>query len=116
MDENLLVVSFDGSSRIKRKSGSYSVIVWELLEWTIIAAASEYAADLTVNAAEYRGLLLSFDLLEGQSRGRVIICGDSNIVIQKKQGELIVKRPGYSCCITRRCRNFDHGLSTSSYI
>ena len=28
-DESLLVVSFDGSARSKRKSGSYSAIVWK---------------------------------------------------------------------------------------
>ena len=61
--ENLLVASFDGSARVKKKGGAYSAIVWKLLEWTIVAAASEFAKDLTVNEAEYRGLLLSFDLL-----------------------------------------------------
>ena len=108
-DESLLFVSFDGSARTKLMSGSYSAIIWKLPEWKIIAAASEYAADLTVNVADYRGLLLSFDLLNGQTRGRVIICGDSNLVIRQMQGEMDLKRPGYSCCVTRRCRNFDHG-------
>ena len=54
--ESLLVVSFDGSSRVKRKSGAYSAIVWKLSEWTFVEAASENAMDLTVYAAEYRGL------------------------------------------------------------
>ena len=93
-DECLLVVSFDGSARTKRKSGAYSAIVWKLPEWTIISAASEYAADLTVNAAEYRGLLLSLDLLDNQTRGRVIICGDSNLVIRQMRGEMDCKAPG----------------------
>ena len=87
-DESLLVVSFDGSARTKRKGGSYSAIIWKLPEWTIVAAASEYATDLTVNEAEYRGLLLGFDLLENQTRGRVIICGDSNLVIRQMRGEI----------------------------
>ena len=93
-DECLLVVSFDGSARTKRKSGAYSAIVWKLPEWTIISAASEYAADLTVNAAEYRGLLLGLDLLDNQTRGRVIICGDSNLVIRQMRGEMDCKAPG----------------------
>ena len=91
--ESLLVVSFDGSARTKRKSESYSAIIWKPPEWTIIAAASEYVADLTVNAAEYRGLLLRFDLLDGQTRGRVIICGDSNLVIRQMRGEMDCKVP-----------------------
>ena len=50
------------------------------------SASSEFTPDLTVNEAEYRGFLLSFDLLAGQVRGRVIICGDSNLVIFQTQG------------------------------
>ena len=86
--ESLLVVSSDGSARTKRKGRSYSAIIWKLPEWTIVTAASEYATDLTVNEAEYRGLLLSFDLLTNQTRGRVIICGDSKLVIRQMRGEI----------------------------
>ncbi|CAI5722011.1 unnamed protein product [Peronospora effusa] len=104
-DESLLVVSFYGSARTKRKGGSYSdppfcfvgsysAIIWKLHEWTIVAAASKYATDLTVNEAEYRGLLLGFDLLENQTRERVIICGDSNLVIRQMRGEIDCKAPG----------------------
>ena len=92
--ENLLVASFDGSARVKKKGGAYSEIVWKLPEWTIVAAASEFAKDLTVSEAEYRGLLLSFDLLAYQTRGRVIICGDSNLVIRQMRGEIDCKAPG----------------------
>ena len=93
-DENLLVASFDGSARVKKKSGAYSAIIWKLPEWTIIAAASMFATDLTVNEAEYRGLLLSLDLLADQAKGRVIICGDSNLVIRQMRGEIDCKAPG----------------------
>ncbi|CAI5732025.1 unnamed protein product [Peronospora farinosa] len=92
--EDLLVVSFDGSARVKRKGGAYSAIVWKLPEWTIVAAASEFATNLTVNEAEYRGLIFSLDLLADQTRGRVIICGDSNLVIRQMRGEIECKAPG----------------------
>ena len=49
----MLVVVFDGSARVKMKSGAYSAVVCELQEWKIVAVASEYTADLTVNEAEY---------------------------------------------------------------
>ena len=94
VNENLLVASFDGSARVKRKGGAYSAIIWKLPEWTIVADAFEYTPDLTVNEAEYRGLLLSFDLLADQARGRVIICGDSNLVIRQMRGEIDCKAPG----------------------
>ena len=54
MDERLLMVSFDRSARVKMNSGAYSAVVWERLEWNVVAAASEYTADMTVNEAEYR--------------------------------------------------------------
>ncbi|KAE8985289.1 hypothetical protein PR001_g22929 [Phytophthora rubi] len=56
--ESLWVVSFDGSARVKRGGGAYSAILWKLPEWTVARARSEYADGLTVNEAEYRGLLL----------------------------------------------------------
>ena len=59
-----------------------------------MAAASEYATDVTVNEAEYRGLRLSFDLLAKQINGRVIICGDFNLVIRQMWGEIVCKAFG----------------------
>ncbi|POM80758.1 LOW QUALITY PROTEIN: Reverse transcriptase [Phytophthora palmivora] len=93
-DERLLVVSFDGSARVKRSGGAYSGIVWSLPEWTVISAASKYKLDLTVNEAEYHGLLLCLDRLSEMDRGRLIICGDSNLVIRQMKGEIECKAPG----------------------
>ena len=89
-----MVVSFDGSARAKRKGGAYRAIVWKLPEWKIVNVAAEYATDLTVNEAEYRGLLLGFDLLTDQARGRIIICSDSGLVIRQMRGEIDCKAPG----------------------
>ncbi|OWZ04924.1 reverse transcriptase [Phytophthora megakarya] len=93
-DENLWVVSFDGSARVKRSGGAYSAVVWKLPEWTVVEAMSEYMPDLTVNEAEYRGLILGFDLLSTLDRGRVVICGDSNLVIRQTQSEMDCKARG----------------------
>ncbi|OWZ00376.1 LOW QUALITY PROTEIN: reverse transcriptase, partial [Phytophthora megakarya] len=38
---------------------------------------------LTVNEAEYHGLLLCLDLLEDLDPQRLVICGDSNLVIRQ---------------------------------
>ncbi|OWZ17961.1 reverse transcriptase [Phytophthora megakarya] len=69
-EESLLVESFDGSGRVKRAGGAYSAILWKLPEWTVLEAMSETMPDLTVNEAEYRGLLMGFDLLSDQARWR----------------------------------------------
>ncbi|POM77680.1 Reverse transcriptase, partial [Phytophthora palmivora] len=82
-DEELYVVSFDGSARVKRGGGAYSAILWKLPEWTVIQARSAYVEDLTVNEAEYHGLLLCLDLLSTVDRKRVMFCGDSNLVIRQ---------------------------------
>ncbi|OWZ05859.1 reverse transcriptase [Phytophthora megakarya] len=71
-DEDLYVISFDGSARAKRG----------------------YAEGLTVNEAEYHGLLLCLDRLEDLNPRRLVICGDSNLVIQQVRGEIDCKAPG----------------------
>ncbi|KAE8969380.1 hypothetical protein PR001_g27514 [Phytophthora rubi] len=93
LDEKLLVVSFDGSARVKRSGGAFSAVVWSLPEWTVISAASKYKTDLTVNEAEYHGMLLCFDFLSDLDRGRLIVCGDSNLVIRQMRGEIECKAP-----------------------
>ncbi|POM72873.1 LOW QUALITY PROTEIN: Reverse transcriptase [Phytophthora palmivora] len=85
--------SFDGSARVKRGGGAYSAILWKLPEWTVIQARSAYAEDLTVNEAEYHGLLLCLDLLNTVEHKRVAFCGDSNLVIRQVRGEIECNAP-----------------------
>ena len=114
--ESLRVVHFDGSAQTKRKGGAYSAIIWKLPEWKIVTAAAEYATDLTVNEAEYRGLLLGFDLLDDQTRGRIIICGDSNLVIRQMRGEIDCKAPGVQLLRHKAMLKIHRGRSTNTYI
>ena len=58
-----------------------------------MAAASAYAKILSVSEAEYRGLLLSFDLLSKQTKRRINIGGDFNLVIRRMRGEIYCKAP-----------------------
>ena len=99
--EVLLVVSFDGSTRIKEKGGAYSAVKWKLPEWTILSAASRFDTGLTVNEAEYHGFLLNCDLLVKQTRGRVVICGDSNLVIRQMQDEIDCKAQDHNYCVSK---------------
>ncbi|GMF54405.1 unnamed protein product [Phytophthora fragariaefolia] len=70
----LHVRSFDGSAKAKREGGAFSAVIWRLSKWEIAQAAAGYAPDLTVNKAEYKGLLLRCSLLEELSVTRLIIC------------------------------------------
>ncbi|ETK89016.1 hypothetical protein L915_06823 [Phytophthora nicotianae] len=91
--EELLVVRFGGSARVKRGGGACCANVWKLPEWTVVAAESKYLPDLTVNETEYQGWLLAFDLLSSLDRGHLIICGDSNLLKTWPAHELLhVKR------------------------
>ncbi|POM61983.1 reverse transcriptase [Phytophthora palmivora] len=94
LDEESYVASFDGSAPVKRGGGAYSAILWKLPKWTVIKAKSAYAEDLTVNEAEYHGLLLRLDLLSTVDHKRVVVCGDSNLVIRQVRGEIDCKAPG----------------------
>ncbi|OWY91281.1 reverse transcriptase, partial [Phytophthora megakarya] len=53
-----------------------------------------YLESLTVNETEYNGLTLGLDMLEGLDRRRLVICGDSNLVIRQVRGEIDCKAPG----------------------
>ncbi|OWZ02236.1 LOW QUALITY PROTEIN: reverse transcriptase [Phytophthora megakarya] len=64
--------------------------MWKLPEWRVLKARSGYAEGLTVNEAEYHGLLLCLDLLEDLDPRRLVICRDSNMVIR----QIDCKAPG----------------------
>ncbi|OWY99261.1 LOW QUALITY PROTEIN: reverse transcriptase [Phytophthora megakarya] len=61
-NEELYVVSFDGSARVKRGGGAY--------------------------------IPLCLDLLEDLDPQRLVICGDSNLVVRQVRGEIDCKAPG----------------------
>ncbi|POM57989.1 Reverse transcriptase, partial [Phytophthora palmivora] len=84
-DEELYVVSFDGSARVKRGGGAYSAILWKLPEWTVIQARSAYAEGLTVNEAEYHGLLLCLDLLRIANEWGEIECKAPGLTLLKQR-------------------------------
>ncbi|KAG3069596.1 hypothetical protein PI125_g23174 [Phytophthora idaei] len=92
--EELYVVNFDGSARVKRGGGAYSAILWKLPGWTVMKARSGYAESLTVNEAEYRGLLLGLELLQEVDPKRLEVCGDSNLVVRQVRGEIDCMAPG----------------------
>ncbi|KAG3045819.1 hypothetical protein PC121_g21043 [Phytophthora cactorum] len=92
--EELYVVSFDGSARMKRGGGAYSAILWKLPGWTVMKARSGYAESLTFNEAEYHGFLLGLELLQEVAPKRLVVCGDSNLVVRQVRGEIDCKAPG----------------------
>ena len=94
--EKLYVMSFDGSARVKKGGGACSAVVWSLPAWSVVSAASKHLTTSTVNEAEYEGMLLGFELLDSLERRRLIICGDSNLVVRQMRGEIDCKSAGLS--------------------
>ncbi|OWZ00693.1 hypothetical protein PHMEG_00028058 [Phytophthora megakarya] len=84
-EEELWVVSFDGSAQVKRSAQSCGVSP---------DGRSGYLERLTVNEAEYNGLILGLDMLGDLDRRRLVICGDSNLVIRQVPGEIGCKALG----------------------
>ncbi|GMF25413.1 unnamed protein product [Phytophthora fragariaefolia] len=72
----------------------FSAVVWKLPGWEVARPASGYAMDLTVNEAEYRGLLLGCSLPQELEVSRLVVCGDSNLVIRQMREEMDCKSPG----------------------
>ncbi|POM69129.1 LOW QUALITY PROTEIN: Reverse transcriptase [Phytophthora palmivora] len=87
-EETQLVASFDGSAQERRS------IQCNHLEAPLLEAMSDYSEALTANEAEYRGFLLGFDLLSARDRGRVVISGDSNLMIRQMRDEIDCKALG----------------------
>ncbi|KAG3069628.1 hypothetical protein PI125_g23169 [Phytophthora idaei] len=92
--DELYVVRFDGSARVKRGGGPYSAILWKLPGWTVMKARSGYAESLTVNEAEYHGFLLGLELLQEADPKGLVVCGDSNLAVRQVRGEIDCKAPG----------------------
>ena len=68
-DERQIEMSFDGFDRVKIcRMGTHRVADY--------SGSFGVHFNPTVNKADYRGLLLGFDLLEDRKQSRVIICGD----------------------------------------
>ncbi|OWY92458.1 reverse transcriptase, partial [Phytophthora megakarya] len=76
------------------KSQYPPAIGWSLPGWEVVKARSGYLESLTVNEAEYNGLILGLDMLEDLDRRRLVICGDSNLVIRQVRGEIDCKAAG----------------------
>ncbi|OWY99619.1 reverse transcriptase [Phytophthora megakarya] len=102
-EEELYVVSFDGSVRVKRGGGAYSAILWRLPEWRVLKARSGYAEGLT-------------DLLEDLDPQRLVICGDSDLVIRQVRGKIDCKAPGLTLLRPEPWIDYVRGQITSCCI
>ncbi|KAE8989208.1 hypothetical protein PR001_g21831 [Phytophthora rubi] len=87
------VLSFDGAAKTSTRQGSCGCIIWELPGWKILAAHGFILGDVTVNDAEYYGLLKGLTLASEREIQDLVVVGDSRIVIQQVQGLINCNQP-----------------------
>ena len=94
------VLSFDGAAK-KTGDGSASFIVWEVPAWTPVHAEGLALKEVTVNEAEYSGLLAGLQWAMDAGVKKLVVAGDSNVVISQCQGRFNCNTPGLQVYLTR---------------
>ncbi|KAE9030663.1 hypothetical protein PR001_g11196 [Phytophthora rubi] len=92
-DYSGVVLSFDGAAKTSTKQGSCGCILWQLPEWTILDARGFILNGVTVNDAEYSGLLKGLGMALEHNIQDLVAVGDSRIVIQQVQGLINCNQP-----------------------
>jgi ribonuclease HI len=88
-----LVVSFDGAAK-RSGDGSASFAVWKIPGWDLVHAEGFVLKGVTVNEAEYSGLLSGLRWASETGTTKLVVAGDSNVVISQCQGRFSCNVPG----------------------
>ncbi|KAJ0390345.1 hypothetical protein P43SY_010701 [Pythium insidiosum] len=81
-------VTFDGSAKLKANVGSASFILWELPSWDPVEAGGVFLRGVTVNEAEYSGLLAGLERARDRGIRELVVVGDSRIAIEQCTGSM----------------------------
>ncbi|POM66404.1 Aspartic protease, partial [Phytophthora palmivora] len=87
------ILSFDGAAKTSTRQGSCGCILWRLLGWENLDAQGFILGNVTVNDAEYHGLLKGLTLAIEQGVQDIVVVGDSRIAIQQAQGLINCNQP-----------------------
>ncbi|POM65287.1 Reverse transcriptase [Phytophthora palmivora] len=87
------ILSFDGAAKTSARQGSCGCILWRLPGWEILDAQGFILGNVTVNDAEYHGLLKGLTLAIEQGIQDIVVVGDSRIAIQQAQGLINCNQP-----------------------
>ncbi|KAE9170264.1 hypothetical protein PF005_g27620 [Phytophthora fragariae] len=88
-----VVLSFDGAAKTSTRKGSCGCVLWKLPGWSVMEAQGFILEDVTVNDAEYNGLLKGLQMVRGRNITELVVVGDSRIVIQQVQGLINCHQP-----------------------
>ncbi|OWZ11976.1 LOW QUALITY PROTEIN: reverse transcriptase [Phytophthora megakarya] len=87
------VLSFDGAAKTSTRTGSCGCILWHLPDWKVVDARGYILDGVTVNDAEYFGLLKGLAMALERGIQDIVVVGDSRIVIQQVQGLINCNQP-----------------------
>jgi ribonuclease HI len=91
-----VVVYFDGGSRGNPGPAAIGAVVWDESGEppTRVATVSEYIGEATNNVAEYRAVIAGLEAALESGARRVLVRGDSMLVIEQLRGKWRVKNAG----------------------
>lgn len=88
-----VIVEFDGGSRGNPGPAGFGVVVRSGDDGTPLVTAGRFIGSATNNVAEWRGLIHGLERARDLKASRVIVRGDSELVIRQMKGEYRVKQP-----------------------
>jgi ribonuclease HI len=91
--EHRVVVYFDGGARGNPGPAAIGAVVWDdtVDPPTRLASVSEYIGETTNNVAEYRAVIAGLEAALATGARRVLVRGDSLLVIEQLRGKWKVK-------------------------
>ncbi|OWY95904.1 reverse transcriptase [Phytophthora megakarya] len=87
------VLSFNDAAKVSTRRGSCGCILWKLPGWQVVKAEGHILEGVTVNDAEYHGLILGLKLAMKYDVKELVAVGDSRIVVQQAQGLINCNQP-----------------------
>src|SRR6202163_3070536 len=91
MDETL-ILQFDGGSRGNPGPAGIGVVI-SAADGTPLVTLGRYIGRATNNVAEYRALITGMEEARKLGAKRILIRGDSELIIKQMRGEYRVKNP-----------------------
>ena len=80
------LVSFDGGYSRTHKQGGSAAVLWKLPEWEVVYAGGTFVREVTNNETEYHALLWALKQALEHQITKLIVVGDSNLVIKQVTG------------------------------
>ncbi|OWZ23820.1 reverse transcriptase [Phytophthora megakarya] len=97
------VLSFDGAAKVFTHRGSCGCTLWKLPRWQVVKAEGHILQGVTVNDAEYHGLILGIKLAMKYDVKGLVAVGDSRIAVQQAQSLINCNQPS----LQRRLAEYD---------